>query len=139
MDEPSHVPVPFQYNDLFFNSQPEDNILSLTNNSSQSCGRYDPPSSYTGSLSMERGVEPYQQSASSTYDTSMSLIKRNASESSRSRQVSTQTPKQRKGSTQTRKQRKFPKALIGVASNISPRLFNLLTSLLAFTYVRSQV
>ena len=58
--EPSHVPIPFQYG-TDFNSQPEDNIFSLTNNLCQSCGRYDPPSSSTGSLSMECGVDPFQQ------------------------------------------------------------------------------
>lgn len=60
--EPSHVPIPFQYGPNF-NNQPEDNILSLTNtgNPCQSCGRCDPPSSSTGSLSMECGADPYQQ------------------------------------------------------------------------------
>ena len=57
--EPSQVP--FQYGpDFNLNNQSEDNILSLTNNPCQSCGRYDPPSSSTGSLSMEYGVDPYQ-------------------------------------------------------------------------------
>ena len=55
--EPSQVP--FQYGPDF-NNQQEDNILSLTNNPCQSCGRYDPPSSSTGSLSMEYGVDPYR-------------------------------------------------------------------------------
>jgi hypothetical protein len=57
--EPSQARVPFQYGPDF-NSQPEDNILSLANNPCHSCGRYDPPSSSTGSLSMEYGVDPYQ-------------------------------------------------------------------------------
>ena len=55
--EPSEVP--FQYGPDF-NNQSEGNILSLTNNPCQSCGRYDPPSSSTGSLSMEYGVDLYQ-------------------------------------------------------------------------------
>ena len=58
--EPSHVPTSFQYGPDF-NIQPEDNILSLTNNPCQSCGRYDLPSSSTGGLSMECSVDPYQQ------------------------------------------------------------------------------
>lgn len=58
----SHLPIPFQHGSNF-NSQPEDNIFSLTNNPCQSCGRYDPPSSSTSSLSMEYRVDPpaYQQ------------------------------------------------------------------------------
>lgn len=60
----------------------------------------------------------------------------NALESSRPRKVSTQTVtrKQRKAF----KQRKIPKALEKVASNISPCYLIMLTSLIAFIYLRSQ-
>ena len=62
--EPSQAPLLFQHGPDF-NSQAED-IFSLTNNPCQSYGRYDPsyyflpPSSSTGSLSIEQDVEPYQ-------------------------------------------------------------------------------
>ena len=55
--EPSESQVPFQYGSTF-NNQSEDNILSSSSNPCQSCGRFDPPSSSTDSLSM--GVDPYQ-------------------------------------------------------------------------------
>ena len=59
--ELSHAPIPFQYHDgPKFNSQAEDNILSLTNNPCQSCGRFDPPSSSTSILSMDYDIDPYQ-------------------------------------------------------------------------------
>ena len=64
----------------------------------------------------------------------MSSTKTSASESSRPRKVLTQTRKQKKAF----KQRKIPKALEKVVSNISPSLFNLLTSLVAFIYLRGQ-
>lgn len=70
----------------------------------------------------------------------MSPTKTNASESSsglsmRPRKVSTQ--KQRKAFKF--KQRKIPKVLNKVASNISPCVYNLLTShILAFMFLRSQ-
>ena len=60
--EPSRAQIiPSQYHDgPNFNSQLEDNTLPLANNPCRSCGRYDPPSSSTGSLNMERAVDPYQ-------------------------------------------------------------------------------
>lgn len=65
----------------------------------------------------------------------MSPTKTNASESiSRPRRVSTPTRKQRK----RYKQKKIPKSLNGVASDISPRIFNWLTSRIASMYLRSQ-
>ena len=58
-----------------------------------------------------------------------------ASESSRPRKISTQKK------SKAFKQRKIPKALDKVVSNISPTsiVFNLLTSRIAFMYLRSQV
>jgi len=69
-EEPSHVPIPFQFD---FNGQSMDNMLSMTNNPCQSYGRYAndhqscefipslSSSTGTGSLSMDYGVEAYQQ------------------------------------------------------------------------------
>ena len=58
--EPSESQVPFQYSSTFNNQSEDDNILSSSSNPCQSCGRFDPPSSSTDSLSMECGVDPYQ-------------------------------------------------------------------------------
>ena len=73
----------------------------------------------------------------STYNTIMPPTKTNLnaseSESSRPRNVSTQKK------SKPYKQRKIPKALDNVASNMSPDAFNLLTSRIAFMYLRSQV
>lgn len=73
------------------------------------------------------------------YDTIMSpsKIQMNTSESNRPRKTSTHRRNERP--QKPIKQRKIPKPLHGVASNISLRVFNLLTSRIASIYLRSQV